>query len=254
MMISIVLDSKGLNHPSLRIACRKGFGRIYKFTPLFQTTSNGYVGRNETTLWKRIQGHKTPKSECVALSSAIKKHGLHNFRLSVLEDEIPVSKLADAEFKYVEMHDTFHNGYNCTPGGEAPPLLCPDVAAKVKATKNTPESKAKTAAASRKHWNNPVEHKKHAESLAKSRRDPKVREKTSKATTEVWTRDGYKERLSAIHKVSQNKPERKKQLSKQMTTLWSDPDYKKSRSQAIKDGRARAKAARGGVKKYVRRT
>jgi len=253
-MISIVLNSEGLNDPALKIKCQKGFGRIYKFTPLFQTTSNGYIGRNETSLWKRLQGHKTPKSECSGLSNAIKKHGLWKFQLSVLEDEIPQSKLADAERKYIEIHDTYHNGYNCTPGGEAPPLLCPNVAAKVKATKNTAESKAKTIAASRKHWDNPVEHKKHAESLAKSRNDPNVRKKASESSTKVWARDGFKERLSEIQKVSQNKPKRKQQLSKQMTDLWSDPSIKKSRSQAIKEGRARAKAARGGVTKYVRRT
>ena len=56
------------------------------------------------------------------------------------------------------------------------------------------------------------------------------------------------------HGAAQNKPARKKQLKKQMTDLWSDPEYKKRRSQAIKDGMAKAKAARGGVVKYVRRT
>ena len=70
----------------------------------------------------------------------------------------------------------------------------------------------------------------------------------------MWKKDGYKERLSAVHKKSQNTPKRKNQLKEQMKELWKDPEYKKSRSQAIKDGMARAKAARGGAVKYVRRT
>ena len=56
----------------LRAKCSPGTGQIYKFIPLFETKSNGYVGRNETTLWRRIQGHKTPNSECKGLINAIK--------------------------------------------------------------------------------------------------------------------------------------------------------------------------------------
>ena len=252
--VAIRLTRDALKGPLFRQRCAPGTGQIYKFVPLFVTTSNGYVGRNETTVLKRIQGHKTPNSACTGLCNAIQKHGLEQFAVVILEDGIPTSALANAEARLVAEHDTYHNGYNCTPGGEAPPLLVPEIAAKVKATKNTPESKAKTSAASRRHWDDPEKRATHAAALAKSRRDPSVRKKASAASTKRWQEPGYKERLSAVHKVAQNKPERKEQISEQMTALWSDPEYKKSRSQAIKEGRARAKAARGGVVKYVRRT
>jgi len=224
------------------------------FIPLFVTKSNGYVGRNETTMLKRIYGHNTPGSECHGLANAIRKHGLEQFAVIILEDGIPIAELADAEMRYVAQYDTYRNGYNCTPGGESPPLLVPEIAAKVKATKNTPESRAKTVEASRKHWDDPKKHAEHAAALAKSRRDPEVRKKASKSSADRWQAPGYREKLSAVHKIAQNKPERKKQLSDQLTKLWSDPEVKKSRSQAIKEGMARAKAARGGVVKYVRRT
>jgi len=154
--------------PLLRGKCAPGTGQIYKFVPLYATTSNGYIGRNETTLLRRVQGHKTPNSECTGLSNAIKKHGLHQFAIMLLEADIPQSELAAAEARLVEEHDTYHHGYNGTPGGEAPPLLCPAIAAKVKATKNTPESRAKTVKALRRHWDDPVAHAKHAEALKES--------------------------------------------------------------------------------------
>ena len=249
----VALTDEVLTGPLLRWKCAPGTGQIYKFVPLYATTSNGYIGRNETTLLKRIQGHKTPKSECTGLSRAIKKHGLDQFAILLLETNIPQSELAATEARLVEEHDTYHHGYNCTAGGEAPPLLCPAIAAKVKATKNTPQSRAKTVEASRRHWDDPVAHEKHAKALAQSRRDPAVREKASAAALATWADPEYKNNMSEVQKVSQNKPERKKQLKDQMTTLWSDQERKKQRSQAIKDGRARAKAARGGVVKYVRR-
>jgi group I intron endonuclease len=221
-----------------------GTGQIYRFIPLYPTTSNGYIGRNETSLLHRIQGHKTPKSECKWLSNAIKKHGLDQFAIVVLEGSIPVSQLANAEAKYVAQYDTYHNGYNCTLGSEAPPLLVPEIAAKVKATKNTAASRAKTVAASRRHWDDPVTHAQHAASLAKSRRDQKVRKKASAAATAMWQRNGFKERFSCIQKVAQNTPRRRKQTSDQMTTLWSNSEYKINRSKKNKEGITRAKAAR----------
>ena len=199
----VQLTSGALEGPLLRWKCTPGTGQIYKFVPLYATTSNGYIGRNETTLLKRVQGHKTPNSECKGLSNAIKKHGLHQFAIMLLEADIPQSELAAAEARLVEEHDTYHHGYNCTPGGEAPPLLCPTIAAKVKATKNTPESRAKTVKALRRHWDDPVAHEKPAAGLAKSRRDPKVRKKASVASLAVWADPAYKAKMIEIHRNRQ---------------------------------------------------
>lgn len=168
------LTADGLRNKELRRKCVSGTGQIYRFIPLYPTTSNGYIGRNETSLLRRIQGHKTPKSECKGLSNAIKKHGLDQFAIVVLEGSIPVSQLANAEAKYVAQYDTYHNGYNCTPGSEAPPLLVPEIAAKVKATKNTAVSKAKTVAASRRHWDNLESHARHAAALRESMKKSKA--------------------------------------------------------------------------------
>jgi hypothetical protein len=238
----------------LRKPCAKGTGQIYKFEPLFQTTSNGYVGRNETTMLKRIQGHKTPKSECLGLSNAIKAHGLDQFAIVILASNVPTAELASAEMRLIAEHDTYHHGYNCTPGGETPPMSVPEIVAKSKATKNTPASKAKTVAAARRHWDNEEEHREHAAALTKSRKDPAVRKKVSAASKAMWKEEGYKERLSDIHKKSPAAKKHLVDMTAASKAQWSDPEKRAKRSQAIKDGRAKAKAARGGVTKYVRRT
>jgi len=253
LALGIRLTEEALKGPLLRVHCAPGTGQIYKFVPLFATKDNGYVGRNETTLLRRIQGHKTPNSECRGLRNAIQSHGLDQFAIVVLEDNTPNDQLAAAELRLIAKHDTYHNGYNGTPGGEVPPMSVPEVVAKAKATKNTAASRAKTVAAARRHWDDEEEHRKHAAALAKSRKEPAVRKKASAASKTLWKKEGYKERLSDIHKKS---PLAKKHLAEMTATSkaqWSDPEKRAKRSQAIKDGRARAKAARGGVTKYVRR-
>ena len=70
----------------------------------------------------------------------------------------------------------------------------------------------------------------------------------------MWKEEGYKERLSDIHKKSPAAKKHLVDMTAASKAQWSDPEKRAKRSQAIKDGRAKAKAARGGVTKYVRRT
>lgn len=168
------LTAEALASPELREQCPKGTGQIYWWRPLFPTDSNGYIGRNETTLWKRIQGHKTPNSECPGLRNAIAAHGLDGFDLVVLQANIPKSELATAEMRWIATYDTHQRGYNCTPGGEAPPMSVPEIVAKSMATKNTPASRAKTVAASRRHWDTSARAQSHKESLRASLAKSKV--------------------------------------------------------------------------------
>lgn len=248
------LTESALAGKEMRAKCAPGFGQIYKFVPLFTTSSKGYIGRNETTLLRRIQCHKTPKSECTGLRNAIQAHGLHQFAIQVLESDVPKDQLAAAELRLIAEHDTYHHGYNGTPGGETPPMSVPAIVAKAKATKNTAASKSKTAEASQRHWADPVAHRKHADALAKSRKEPAVRKKASAASKNMWKKEGYKEKLSLIHKASSKGKKHLADMTATSKAQWEDPEKRAARCLAIKEGRARAKAARGGVTKYVRRT
>lgn len=245
---SVRLDKAGLEREVLRRKCKKGHGLIYYIKPMFATSSNGYIGRTEVSGWKRLQGHKTPNSECPGLRNAIAKHGLSMFTWYLLKSHVPVDKLAYWEREFIATYDTHRNGYNCTAGGEAPPLLEPAVVAKVRATKATAASKAKTSKSSRLYWNSGsqsvVEHKAKLASMmqTKGRRDKK-----SKDSLRLWKDPEYVAKISGALKAKWADPEYKKRreaITAAQKAKWADPDYKKKRSQAIRNGIAKRKTAR----------
>lgn len=51
--------------------------------------------------------------------NAMKKYGKDKFYCELLEDNIPSSKLDEAEIHYIEKFDSYKNGYNSTPGGKS---------------------------------------------------------------------------------------------------------------------------------------
>ena len=64
---------------------------------------------------------------------AIRKYGADSVRWEILEDNIPEIELNNREIHWIEVYDTYHNGYNMTLGGESNPMKNPDVAAKISA-------------------------------------------------------------------------------------------------------------------------
>ena len=46
------------------------------------------------------------------------KYGSENFYCETLEENVPYEKLDEREVYYIEKFDSFHNGYNSTPGGD----------------------------------------------------------------------------------------------------------------------------------------
>lgn len=46
------------------------------------------------------------------------KYGSDKFYYEVLEDNVPYELLDEREVYYIEKFDSFHNGYNSTPGGD----------------------------------------------------------------------------------------------------------------------------------------
>lgn len=46
------------------------------------------------------------------------KYGSENFYCELLEENIPYENLDEREIYYIERFDSFHNGYNSTPGGD----------------------------------------------------------------------------------------------------------------------------------------
>ena len=82
-------------------------------------TEKCYVGKDHN-LGARVKTHLTLKSpECPAIHAAIKKHGADAFDVELIPYlGVSPEDLCELEIQKIAALDSFHNGYNCTEGGE----------------------------------------------------------------------------------------------------------------------------------------
>lgn len=79
-----------------------------------------YVGQTKFTSTKRFRQHINKAlntTRNLHLYNAMRKYGIENFELIVLESDIDENMLDARESYYIEKYDTLNNGYNCTSGG-----------------------------------------------------------------------------------------------------------------------------------------
>lgn len=79
-----------------------------------------YVGQTIRDLEDRINAHfynSNKRDLNMAITKAIKKYGIDNFKWYILEDGIPKELLNEKEVYYIKDYDTYFNGYNLTIGG-----------------------------------------------------------------------------------------------------------------------------------------
>lgn len=103
-------------------------GYIYKCTCVISGKS--YVGLTTKTIEERKKEHlhssynPNDNTYKTHFHSAIRKYGIENFEWSIVEEiegsdiTTVIATLRGLEGKYVAFYDSFHNGYNLTPGGE----------------------------------------------------------------------------------------------------------------------------------------
>ena len=91
---------------------------IYKI----QNLINGkiYIGQS-IHIKARFNAHKSEarNGNTRPLYNAIRKYGVENFSFEVIE-ECSKEKLNEREIYWIKKYDSFHNGYNLTPGGSEP--------------------------------------------------------------------------------------------------------------------------------------
>lgn len=91
---------------------------IYKI----QNLINGkiYIGQS-VHIKTRFNQHKNEakNGNTRPLYNAIRKYGVENFSFEVIE-ECSKEKLNEREIYWIKKYDSFHNGYNLTPGGNEP--------------------------------------------------------------------------------------------------------------------------------------
>lgn len=93
-------------------------GRIYIITN--KINRKQYVGQTISTLSERWSQHKCDsKRRQTAIANAIRKYGFDNFKIDIVEDDIPYEDLDNKEIYYIKQYNTIcPNGYNITDGGQ----------------------------------------------------------------------------------------------------------------------------------------
>lgn len=80
-----------------------------------------YIGKTNRTLQVRWNEHKryaNDKTRTNTLYCAMRKYGINNFQISILENNIPNNAIFEKEQEYIKKYDSYYNGYNETFGGE----------------------------------------------------------------------------------------------------------------------------------------
>lgn len=81
-------------------------------------SGKAYVGVTQNAV-RRLRGHRSPSSQCVALRNAIQKHGWSNFETVVLAQTESIQEAMRLEGDYIVEHETLApRGYNLKTGGE----------------------------------------------------------------------------------------------------------------------------------------
>lgn len=86
---------------------------IYKLTsPL----GNCYIGQTRRTIEKRWHEHNT-RSANTTLYHALQKYNPQDWKVEVIETCSSLDELEEREKHWIEIFDTYNNGYNMTKGG-----------------------------------------------------------------------------------------------------------------------------------------
>ncbi len=94
-------------------------GLIYKITS--RTSGKSYIGLTSWGLHKRWNRHKSvakDKRYKYHFYRAIRKYGVEDFCVMVLEDNLYDVALGEKEKYYIKLFDSYYSGYNMTLGGE----------------------------------------------------------------------------------------------------------------------------------------
>ena len=81
-----------------------------------------YIGKTIRPIQVRWKEHLkdiyNPQKNNSKLYRAMNKHGIDNFSIEILEDDIPNELLGEKEQTYIKLFNSYYEGYNSTFGGE----------------------------------------------------------------------------------------------------------------------------------------
>lgn len=94
-------------------------GKIYKFTN--QLNHKIYIGQTTSSIENRLKKHLTQINDNTYFHRALKKYGIENFSLEIVEDNIPLEELDNREKYWIKITNAYYTsgkGYNLTKGGQ----------------------------------------------------------------------------------------------------------------------------------------
>ena len=207
-------------------------GLIYLIT---SPSKKQYVGQTRGTLEKRIGEHKCfdTRHSRLPIKRAFHKYG-SAMKVEVLV-ELPDNMLNEMERRFIALYDTYNNGYNLTPGGEQSPMTVPEIAARAKATMNTPEVKKKLSDAQKKNHQDPERNKKVSISLKAAHARPETKARYKAGWKLAQSRPEQRAKNSAAQLIAQKNPETNAKRSASLKLAnQKDPSINVKRSASLK--------------------
>lgn len=91
---------------------------IYVITNIINNKK--YIGLTTKTIKERFSQHcRISDSECgFYIHSAMRKYGKENFKIEQIDEANTIEQLKNKEIYYIDLYNTFDNGYNLTKGGD----------------------------------------------------------------------------------------------------------------------------------------
>ena len=209
----------------------RAMGVIYKIT---SPSGKAYIGQTVQDVNTRFNFHCFNGSKCPGIKKAIQKYGKDAMKLEVLKT-VPDDELSFWEIKMIKDHNTFgRNGYNMTPGGDMPPLKCPEVVEKLKATLAKPSVKAKMSAAQKRNHARPGEKEKRSIALKKAHAKPETAARFREAQKKAQNREDVKEKQRVAQIKAHKDPRIHKARMAGLEASRKDPVKEAARIEAIR--------------------
>lgn len=213
-------------------------------------TGKLYIGQTKNEVAKRWRQHQCPSNlKDTHLSRAIKLYGWSQFEFKIVT-ECPQDELDKWEIHYIAKWDTFNNGLNSTPGGQAfSPMLVPEVKQKridvmkipdvrerwlvaITAAQRKPEQRALLSKLCTERCKDPDHMKKRAEGIKRFLETLNDEEKEW-VTARMRTPEATAKRVKAL-KATLATPIGKKNHSDATKRAWADPTSRSKRMEALK--------------------
>lgn len=217
-------------------APQEGAGLIYKIT---SPSGKAYIGQTRDTMKMRLCSHCSPNNGCHALRNAIRKYGMAAMKVEILM-EVPIALLSEYEAKAIATWQTYGKyGYNLTPGGEMPPLKCPEIAAKLKLTMAKPEVKAKLSAAQKRNHAKPGAKEKRSAALKAAHANPETSARFHAGWKAAQSKEENKEKQRVAQRKAHKDPAIHKARMAGLEAARKDPAKQKARADAIREANKR---------------